>query len=249
VVGVEGGGFVSPQAKSRALAAEGKFLGGRLADYERAGRLQLEVLIHEGLYPSSKVLDVGCGALRGSYWLMHFLEPECFFGIEPHPDRVEIGLNEVLEPELRERARPRFSHNDDFDLTVFGTEFDFVIARSVWTHTSKAQIQRMLDTFCEAGAPGAVMLVSYFPASRIPGAVRNPFLRLLARVPKGPGAANRVLGRVPRKDDYLGGEWQAGNVSHSYSWIAGECRRRNLSVRELDYGILGSQIWLRIERR
>jgi hypothetical protein len=247
VVSAESGGYVTPRAKARALAADGQFLGGRLADYERVGRLQLEVLIHEGLYPSSKTLDVGCGALRGSYWLIHFLDPGCFFGIEPHRERVELGLREVLEPDERERAQPRFSHNDDFDLTVFGTRFNFVIARSVWTHTSKEQNRRMLDTFCEVAEPGAVMLVSYLPASRLPEVLQRPWYGLLARIPKANGAVNRLLGRMPRRPDYRGDEWQVGNVSHSYAWIAQECKRRGLAVRDLDYGIVGSQVWLRID--
>lgn len=238
----------SQQDKALALAAKGAFLGGRLADYERAGRLQLEVLVHEGVNPTSKVLDVGCGSLRGSYWLMHFLDPGCFYGIEPHQDRVDLGLREVIEPALRDRAKPTFAYNEDFDLSVFGVEFDFVIARSVWTHASKQQIERMLDTFCQASTPRAVMLVSYLPASRLPGFVRRPFLGALARIPKASGMVHRLLGRVPRKADYLGNEWRVGNVSHSYRWVAAQGALRNLRVRELDYGVVGSQIWLRIER-
>jgi hypothetical protein len=47
---------------------------------EIAGRLQFAMLIREGVYPSSKVLDIGCGCLRGGYWLIHFLGS---FGLEP----------------------------------------------------------------------------------------------------------------------------------------------------------------------
>ena len=71
--------------------------------------------------------------LRGSYWTMHFLEPGCFFGLDPHPERIELGLKEVVEPELRERLQPTFAYNEDFDISVFDVKFDFVIARSVWT--------------------------------------------------------------------------------------------------------------------
>jgi hypothetical protein len=237
-----------PQDKAVELAAEGKFLGGRLADYERAGRLQLEVLIHEGLYPTSKVLDFGCGALRGSYWTMHFLEPGCFFGIDPHKSRIDLGLEEIIEPELRERLQPTFSYNEDFDLSVFGVELDFVMARSVWTHASKHQIERMLDTFVSTSAPRGVMLVSYHPASRLPSLLRTPSLALVERIPMVKRFAHRFLGRVPRKPDYLGNEWLAGNVSHSFRWIEDQCRRRGLKVRKLDYGMVNSQVWLRIER-
>jgi hypothetical protein len=243
------GSFQSLQHKAEQLAAEGEFLGGRLTDYERAGRLQLEVLIHEGMYPTSKVLDFGCGALRGSYWTMHFLEPGCFFGLDPHPERIELGLKEVVEPELRERLQPTFAYNEDFDISVFDVKFDFVIARSVWTHAAKHQIERMLDTFMVSSEPAGAMLVSYHPASKVPDAIRRPTLAFLDKAPKVKGAAHRMLGRVPRKEDYQGTEWLAANVSHSSEWISDQCKRRGLQVKELDYGIVNSQIWLRIERK
>ena len=124
------GEFVSLQEKANRLRADGRrFIGGGLPVFEQAGRLQLEVLIHEGLNPSSRVLDVGCGALRGGYWMMHFLDPGRYFGIEPHEERVKTGLEEIVEPEFVKWAQPRFSYNDDFDLGVFGEKFDFVIAR------------------------------------------------------------------------------------------------------------------------
>jgi hypothetical protein len=238
---------VSLRERAAKLQAVGGFIASPLDFFEKSGRLQFATLVQHGLYPSSKVLDVGCGPLRAGYWLMNFLEPGCYFGIEPRAHEIEEGLAYIVEPELIEYARPTFAHNDDFDLTVFGTRFNFVIARSVWTHTSKEQNRRMLDTFCEVAEPGAVMLVSYLPASRLPEVLQRPWSGLLARIPKANGAVNRLLGRMPRRPDYRGDEWQVGNVSHSYAWIAQECKRRGLAVRELDYGIVGSQVWLRID--
>jgi hypothetical protein len=37
------------------------------------------------------VLDVGCGALRVGYWLIHFLEPENYYGIEPKKRMLGTG--------------------------------------------------------------------------------------------------------------------------------------------------------------
>src|SRR4051794_5404083 len=67
------------------------FLGGPLEWFETIGRLQFATLIREGLNPSSKVLDVGCGSLRAGYWLMNFLEPGRYFGINPRSQEVEQG--------------------------------------------------------------------------------------------------------------------------------------------------------------
>jgi hypothetical protein len=83
--------------------------------------LQLVTLLQEGLQPHSKVLDVGCGCLRGGYWFIHFLNPRCYFGIEPNREMLQVGLDHILEPGLTDLAGPSFSHNDDFDLSVFSS--------------------------------------------------------------------------------------------------------------------------------
>ena len=69
--------------------AKTTFLGGPADDFERVGRLGFTVLLQEGLRPSSRVLDVGCGALRLGYWLLRFLDPGRYFGIDPVLVRVE----------------------------------------------------------------------------------------------------------------------------------------------------------------
>lgn len=236
------------QARAEAMAAAGGFLGGRLQDFERIGRHQLEVLLHEGLRPDSNLADVGCGSLRAGYWFLHFLEPGHYFGIEPRVEEVEAGLAHVVDADLVARAQPRFDHNEDFDLAVFGVPFDFVVARSIWTHTSKAQIGQLLDSFDAVAAPGGVLLASYLPASKLPDPVREPLYGAYRRIPKFIEWRRRIRGRRLKPGDYQGDEWRAELVGHRFDWIEGECARRSLRVRELDHGMVNSQVWLRIER-
>ena len=63
------------------LTADGIFLGGPAELFETAGRKMLITLLSEGLTPTSKVLDIGCGCLRAGYWLIHFMDRGCYFGI------------------------------------------------------------------------------------------------------------------------------------------------------------------------
>ncbi len=56
------------------LQAEGIYLGGLVEDFESSSSKLLITLLSEGITPSSKVLDIGCGCLRGGYWLIHFLD-------------------------------------------------------------------------------------------------------------------------------------------------------------------------------
>jgi SAM-dependent methyltransferase len=214
-------------SRVQALSSSGTFLGGPAQDFERVGRAQLATLVCEGAYPTSRVLDVGCGCLRGGYWMIHFLGPRCYYGIEPSRDMLDAGLEHLLEASVREAKKPVFDHNDQFDFSVFETKFDFVVARSIFTHASKAQISRMLDAFEEARAPGGVFLASYLPAGPFGG-----------RDYRG----KSWVGRSHESD-------QGGIVRHRLSWIRSECASRGLEARELDYGVINNQRWLRVESR
>ena len=206
--------------KAAALEKEGIFLGGPLQLFETAGRLQLQILLQEGLYPHSKVLDIGCGCLRGGYWLIHFLDAGCYFGIEPHRRELEAGTQSILEPGLMDLKRPRFDDNSAFDFSVFGERFDFLIARSIWTHAAKNQISTMLDGFGRHSKLGGAFLTSYKKASWF------------------------------RRDDYQEAEWsdRAGTVSHDFRWIERECHKRGLFAKEIHEKTyrVGDQRWLRI---
>lgn len=211
------------------LTREGIFTGGPPQFFESAGRLQMATLICEGVNPHSKVLDIGCGCLRAGYWLVRFLDPDCYCGIEPATQMLERGIDLLLTPELRSGKRPRFDSNDRFDFSVFGTRFDVFLARSIWSHASKAQIEGMLDSFVATANPDAFFLTSFYPAT--------------------------LFGRDGSRD-YKGKAWvgrshhssRPGMACHSRRWIRDAARKRGLQVRELDYGVFNGQHWLKIAK-
>jgi SAM-dependent methyltransferase len=236
--------------------AQTRFLGGPAWDFERVGRAGFDVLVREGLRPSSRVLDVGCGALRLGYWLMRFLDAGCYFGIEPQQDMLRVGLEEIVEPEVVERADAHFAANDDFDFSVFGERFDFTVARSIWTHASKPQIGAMLASFADSSAPDGVFLTSYYPAGRF-FKVGQRWPRLEQVVTKLPlDAASPLLVRLPSPgaNEYRGSTWvgkshesdEVGVTLHGLRWIAREAARHGLTVRLMPYRVLHHQYWLRI---
>src|SRR5436309_11952908 len=145
------------------MAAEAGFLGVPLDGFAATGKKQLDALVTLGLKSDSKLLDIGCGCLRGGYWLIHFLAPGRYFGIEPHRKRVELGLRYLIEPDVLVEKRPRFDANDAFDTSVFRERFDFVLASSIWSHASKPPIERMLDGFLRDTREEGVFMTSYVP--------------------------------------------------------------------------------------
>ena len=234
-----------------------RFVGGPAYLFERMGRRWFEVLLHEGLLPTSRVLDVGAGTLRLGYWLMHFLEPGHYYGIEPQVDMLEAGSTEIIGPDVLERAQPHFSHNSDFDFSAFDTTFDYVVACSVWTHASKSQITAMLAAFATTSSPDAVFLASYHPASQ--------WFRLERRWHRLRHVATALpldkltplLVRAPslgRSREYKGEEWvgrshesnEIGIVRHSLRWVVAEAARHGLRAQLMPYPVIQHQYWIRM---
>ena len=102
---------------------------------------------HFGLTPESKVLDVGCGCLRGGRKIIPELNEACYFGIEPNKSMLKDGMEISLDPDVVLAKKPRFDTNAEWNFGVFNTKFDFVIARSIWSHASKSDIRKMLEEF------------------------------------------------------------------------------------------------------
>ena len=201
------------------------FLGGPLEDFENVGRLQLITLLKIGLYPHSKVLDVGCGCMRGGYWLINFLNPNCYFGIEPNKEMLEYGIRHFLSSELIEQKNPQFSNNSDFDFSVFNEQFDFIIARSIWTHAPKNKIKVMLDSFIKNSKTTGSFLTSYYKTG------------LLKFENKG----ENWIGRSHESD-------KPGIIFYNYSWIKKICSEKKLKVKELNFDVYNNQRWLYISK-
>jgi hypothetical protein len=207
------------------LLRDAGFLGVPIDDFDRGGREQLIILLMNGLKPDSQVVDLGCGVLRGGYWLIHFLEVGGYHGIEPHVERLAVGTESILESETLRIKRPSFDSNATFDTSTFGQKFDFFLAYSIWTHAPKHQIEVMLNEFAHNSREDAAFLASFLPAQH---------------------KADDYSG-----DTWFGtshGSDVPGCIRHSFSWIRNACRRRDLHVQILGRDGLG-QLWLRVDRR
>ena len=134
--------------------------------FDPIGRSQFELLKLLGLAPHHYVLDLGCGSLAAGKHLIPYLAPGHYCGIEPNSWLIEDGIAYELGKRWVNRRRPRFSHTDQFELTVFGQPFDFLLAHSVFSHASQAQVAKTLSQARQVMSPAAVFAASYFKGER-----------------------------------------------------------------------------------
>ena len=216
------------QEAGQAIDERGLFVGCPLQDFERISRDQLVVLLKCGLTPWSKVLDIGCGCLRAGSWLAHFLDDKCYHGVEPNQAMLQAGLEEFVplfelkDKVLRFSSCDSFKYEDDHQISGWAP-FNFFTGLSIWSHASREQILRMLDSFVALSVKGGKMVMSYFPSQ-----------------------SHGYLG-----DGWVGRSHESdtpGVIQHSRVWLVKECGVRDLTLRDLDEKILGQQ-WVCIERK
>jgi SAM-dependent methyltransferase len=133
--------------------------------WDQIGRMQRDFLVGRGLRPEHQLVDVGCGALRGGIHLVAYLAPGHYHGLDLNPSLIEAGRLELRLAGLESR-RAELLVNDRFDLTPFGTTFDYGLALSVFTHVPFNCIVRCLSRVRDVLAPHGRFFATFFQAPR-----------------------------------------------------------------------------------
>lgn len=140
-----------------------------LPDYQRhagsswdfGAATQFALMFFLGLRQDHFLLDVGCGSLRAGRLLMTYLLPGHYYGIEPHQWTIDVMLEEEVGREFLAKRRPVISNDDGFNLSAFGREFDFVLAHSIFTHATQAQVRKCLAEAAKILKPEGVFAATY----------------------------------------------------------------------------------------
>ena len=112
--------------------------------YDLMGAFQFYVMTSLGLREYNTFLDIGCGSLRSGKFLIMYLRPGNYHGLEPEATILEQGKLENLGKEFLEKKNPMFTSNYNFDFSAFKKSFDFLLAHSIFTHSSQKQITECL---------------------------------------------------------------------------------------------------------
>lgn len=114
--------------------------------FDVIGAQQFCVLVKNGLREHHKVLDFGCGCLRLGRFLLTYLEPFHYFGIEPNAGLVNHGLYDEAGAEVVSQAWPTIHYWADFKFADrLGVRTDYVMAHSIITHAGLDLTQQIFE--------------------------------------------------------------------------------------------------------
>lgn len=146
------------------------YIGGRWG-WDENGQNQLDFLIGQGLKPGHTFLDVGCGCFRAGRFLVDYLEPEHYYGIDANLGVMQAGYDYELSDAQRAKLPTTNLRANDRFLCEFGeTRFDYAIAQSVFTHVSLNHIRLCLARLAQSMNPGGKFYATFFeqpPGTRL----------------------------------------------------------------------------------
>lgn len=117
-------------------------IGGK---WDEIGEIQYEFLKVQGMKPSSYLIDIGCGSLRGGRFFIDYLEPEHYYGIDKEDHILQAGREKVIEENDLDEKKPNLRCIKNFDFDQLDQKFDYALAQSVFTHLPPEKVKRCLE--------------------------------------------------------------------------------------------------------
>jgi hypothetical protein len=137
--------------------------------YDINAAQQFCVMSKLGLRAHHKLLDIGCGSLRGGRLFIPYLDPGNYHGLEPNIDLIRLGIENELGTSILALKMPQFWYFDDFGLekiTEIGRGFDYVLAQSILSHTGKRLLTRIFQQVAAALIPGGTFAATFYKSKR-----------------------------------------------------------------------------------
>ena len=135
-----------------------EYVGGL---WDEVGRLQLRFLRGQGLQPRHRLLDIGCGSLRGGVHLIRFLDPGRYAGVDKEPVLLRLGAEHELGPAMLRAKQPVLLPLADFEFERLPASPDIAWAHSLFTHLPMRDIRLCLTNLRAAIPPGGVLYATF----------------------------------------------------------------------------------------
>jgi SAM-dependent methyltransferase len=146
--------------------------------WEEIGQLQFEFLKNRGLRPCHRLLDIGCGALRGGVHFIRYLDQGNYVGVDINQSVLDAGYNVELRMLNLQSRMPRENLVcvGDFNFSCLPhRQFDFALAQSLFTHLTLNQIRECLCRLAEAVKIDGIFFATFFELPRAISAA-GPYL-------------------------------------------------------------------------
>lgn len=130
--------------------------------YDVVGGLHLVALMAVGMREHHTVLDVGCGSLRGGRFIMQYLLPGNYYGIEPNERLIQAAIDHEIGQDMVDLKQPHFSPDDYFGFSQWGVQFDYIIAQSIITHAPLSTVEKLMQEASKSLAPDGKFIATVF---------------------------------------------------------------------------------------
>lgn len=130
--------------------------------WDEIGKLQLNFMVNKGLLPAQKLLDVGCGSLRGGIHFINYLNEGNYYGIDINEQLLKAGVEIELLRYGLENKKISLLCNDGFEFELFNTKFEYAVAQSVFTHLPWNSIVRCLINIEKVLSESGRFYVTFF---------------------------------------------------------------------------------------
>ena len=132
---------------------------GPLHLWRRKRAFQIRFLREQGLQPSHRLLDIGCGPLRGGLPLIDYLDVGNYTGLEAREEVLEAARRELVEGGVEDKHATLIQASASADLELAGP-FAFVWSYAVLIHMSDERLADCLACVARNLAPEGVFLAN-----------------------------------------------------------------------------------------
>jgi hypothetical protein len=144
--------------------------------WDEMGKLQFDFLCSQGLRPSSRLIDIGCGCLRGGTHFVKFLEVGNYYGVDLSQALLDEGYDLELQYKDLQFKLPRANLicDGEFQFSRFPVRFHFALAQSVFTHLLANHLQLCLSRLVSSmEADGALFATLFIVPDEHPFGARS----------------------------------------------------------------------------
>ncbi len=145
--------------------------------WDEMGKHQFEFLKAHGLNPDHKMLDIGCGSLRGGLYFIDYLEQGNYTGFDLSSEVIKAGQRKIEERGIAHKSPNLYVNtprNLKFDFLESG-KFDFLLAQSVFSHLKPEHIEECFDNLHKVMAKDARFFFTHHPGERFRARSKTDF--------------------------------------------------------------------------